>query len=248
MSKVDGIAISSHWSARYAGLHRASARDLDYAASHSAIERVVKRDEWISLFPNAPYQAERIPEYLLLAREGWTFITTGTPLRKALRIPGNSCQIPLSTPLGEAETLTGIRALIDAHLGQRRIALIIIEGVGIRDFFIPYTPCINNVGWYYYEPGDGQYLTLSTGTHQVFAHPSGYFYQDEIESKRDYPFSGYFLDIPQHTLASNFPGKSIAVGNHSMFIHTVFGADICLECFARNLYNQGCLGVIHRFK
>jgi hypothetical protein len=73
MSKVDGIAISSHWSGRYAGLHRASSRDLDYAASHSAIERAVGRDEWIRLFPEAPYRAERIPEYLLVAREGWTF-------------------------------------------------------------------------------------------------------------------------------------------------------------------------------
>jgi hypothetical protein len=248
LSKADGIAISSHWSARYAGLHQASPRDLDYVTHHPAIERIVLRDEWIRMFPDAPYQADRIPEYLLVAQEGWTFVTTGTPLRKALRIPGKSFQIPLSTPLGNAATITEIRALIDANIGKTKIALIILEGLGIRDFQLPYTPCANSVDWYYYEPADGLYLTLSTGTHQVFAHPSGYFYQDELEAKRDFPFSGYFLDIPQNTLASDFPGKSIAVGNHSMFVHMIFGADICVECFARNLYNQGCLGVIHRFK
>jgi hypothetical protein len=59
---------------------------------------------------------------------------------------------------------------------------------------------------------------------------------------------GYFLKVPEHTIGMDFPGKSIAVGNHSMFVHMVFGADICIECFARNLYNQGCLGVIHRWK
>ena len=89
LSKVDGIAISSHWSARYAGLHKASQRDLDYATSHPATERVVTRDEWIRLFPETQHQPERIPEYLLVAREGWTFVTTGTPLRKALRVPGS---------------------------------------------------------------------------------------------------------------------------------------------------------------
>jgi hypothetical protein len=248
LSKVDGLAISSHWSARYAGLHRASARDLDYVSSNPAIERVVRRDEWISLFPGTSYQADRIPEYLLVAREGWTFVTTGTPMRKSLRIPGESFWIPLSATLGEAATITEIRALIHANLGNEKVALIIVEGVGIHDFPIPYTPCGNKADWHYYEPGDGLYLTISTGTHQVFAHPSGYEYHDENDAKREYPLSGYFLDIPQHTLASDFPGKSIAVGNHSMFVHTIFGADICLECFARNLYNQGCLGVIHRFK
>ena len=50
LSKVDGIAISSHWSARYAGLHQASQRDLDHLASLPQIERIVPRDEWIGLF------------------------------------------------------------------------------------------------------------------------------------------------------------------------------------------------------
>lgn len=249
ISKVDGLAISSHWSARYAGLHRASPRDLDYVSSHPAIEKVVRREEWIRLFPGTSYQADRIPEFLLVAREGWSFVTTtGTPMRKSLLIPGESFQIPFSTTLGEAAALTGIRALIHASLGKQKIALIIVEGVGIRDFLVPYKPCVNKVHWHYYEPGDGLYLTISTGTHQVFVHPSGYEYQDENDAKREFPFSGYFLDIPQHTLTDDFTGKSIAVGNHSMFVHTIFGADICIECFARNLYNQGCLGVIHRFK
>jgi hypothetical protein len=248
MSNTDGIAISSHWSARYAGLHQPSLHDLDYVTSHFAIERVVTRDEWINLFPDTSCQPDRIPEYLLVAREGWTFTTTGTPVRKSLRIPGESFELPFCTPLGEALTLTRIRAMIDANLGKQKIALIIVEGVGLRDFLMPHTPCVNRVGWHYYEPGDGLYLTISTGTHQVFAYPSGYQYHDENDAKRDYPFSGYFLGIPEHTLASDFPGKSIAVGNHSMFVHMIFGADICVECFARNLYNQGCLGVIHRFK
>ncbi len=248
LSKVDGLAISSHWSARYAGLHGASRRDLDLAGSHPQIERIVPRDEWIRLFPGTACQADRIPEYLLVAREGWTFVTTGTPLRKAVRIPGASFVIPLSTSLGEARSITDIRALIDANLTRTKIALIIIEGVGVGDFLMQNKPCVNSVDWFYYEPGDGQYLTIATGKHQVFAYPSGYRYHDENDAKKGLPFSGYFLEVPEHNLGMDFPGKSIAVGNHSMFVHMIFGADICIECFARNLYNQGCLGVIHRFK
>ena len=175
-------------------------------------------------------------------------MTTGVPLRRALRVPGVTRTIPVATPLGKPETLRDIRDLIEGNLQHTKIALIIVEGVGNKDFVIPYNSCVNSVDWYYYEPGDGQYLTLNTGKHQVFAYPTGYQYHDENDAKRDYPFSGYFLSIPDHTIGRDFPGKSIAVGNHSMFVHTVFGADICIECFARNLYNQGCLGVIHSFK
>jgi hypothetical protein len=248
LSKVDGVSISSHWSARYAGLHNPSERDLAAAVAHPAMERVVPRAEWIRLFPGAEYQAERIPDYLLVAREGWPFITTGTPLRKSIRVPGSGFVIPLSTSLGEAQTITDIRALIDANLKTTKIAFIILEGVGVQDFLMPHKPCINSVDWYYYEPGDAQCLTMTTGTHQVFAYPSGYQYHDENDVKKGWPFSGYFLNVPEHTVGMDFPGKSVAVGNHSMFTHMIFGADICIECFARNLYNQGCLGVIHRYK
>ncbi|MGD0487322.1 MAG: hypothetical protein ABSB94_09020 [Syntrophorhabdales bacterium] len=36
------------------------------------------------------------------------------------------------------------------------------------------------------------------------------------------------------------------MGNKSMFMHMVTGADVTVECFARNLYNQGTMAVIHR--
>ncbi len=248
LSKADGTAISSHWSARYAGLHHASARDLDHVASLPQIEKIVRREEWIDLMGNAGHRVDRIPEYLLVAREGWTFATTGVPLRKALRVPGAAYSIPVATSLGEPATILDIRRLIELNLKTHKIALIILEGLGVRDFVLPHAACTNSVDWFYYEPGDGQYLSMMTGEHQVFAYPTGYQYHDENDAKRDFPFSGYFLDIPEHTLGSDFSGKSVAVGNHSMFVHMVFGADICIECFARNLYNQGCLGVIHSFK
>lgn len=246
LSRLDGLAISSHWSARYAGLHRPSPDDLAYVRGLDPIERVVSREEWISLFPGAEHDPERIPEYLLIARAGWTFRTTGTPLRKAVMIPAASPSIPVFSPLGAPADITAIRALIESNLARTRIALIILEGIGREDFRLPHQACNNHVDWYYYEPGEAQYLTIMTGTHQVFAYPSGYRYHDETDANPDYPYSGYFKTIPEHTLGRDYPGRSIAVGNRSMLTHMVFGAHISIECFARNLYNQGTMGVIHR--
>ena len=77
--------------------------------------------------------------------------------------------------------------------------------------------------WFYYEPGEAQYLTIMTGTHQVFAYPTGYKYHDDNYNNPDYPYSGYFKTIPEHTLGRDYRGKSIAVGNRSMLTHMVFG-------------------------
>lgn len=64
--------------------------------------------------------------------------------------------------------------------------------------------------------------------------------------KKEYPLSGYFTSLPERTVGGQFPGRSIAVGNRSMYTHMIPGADVSLEPFARNLYNQGTMAVIHR--
>jgi hypothetical protein len=245
VSRLDGLAISTHWSARYAGLHDPSPSDLNLLKENPQIERIVNREELLTLFNGSPGDGQRVPDYLLLAHEGYLFKTAGTPLRKSVRIPAISFCIPVFTNLGGLKKITDIRGLIDSHLKDRKIALIILEGIGIKEFPQPYTPCENGKGWYYYEPGDAQYLTITTGKHQVFDYPTGYKYYEEDAEKKEYPLSGYFRSIPENTLASQFSGKSIAVGNRSMFMHMVVGTDISLECFARNLYNQGTMAVIH---
>lgn len=248
LNQLDGLAISSASSSRYAGLHQPSRQDLAFISRVPEIEKIVSKEDWISLFGgicNSTCDPALMPDYLLAAQQGWSFRTMGSTLRKTLRIPGESYQIPVATPLGHPEKITDIRAMIERHLPREKIALIIIEGVGKDHFPIAHTLCDNSQGWFFYEPGDGQYLTITTGTHQVFAYPTGYRYFDVDAEKIAFPFSGYFREVPEHTIGSDFSGKSIAVGNRSMFMHMAFGADISIECFARNLFNQGCMAVIH---
>jgi len=246
VSKLDGLAVSTHWSARYAGLHNPSVSDLKYLEKHPKIERIVGRNELLGLFGASPAEAARVPEYLVLAKEGYTFKTASGTLRKALMIPANGFRIPVFCPGGNPNEITDIRGIVDAGLKKDRVAVIILEGIGMGNFPWQNTSCINGRDWYYYEPGEAQYLTIMTGEHRVFDYPTGYKYFEEDQETKEYPFSGYFTSLPEGTLASQFSGKSIAVGNKSMFMHMVTGADLSIECFARNLYNQGTMGVVHR--
>lgn len=247
VTKLDGLAVSTHWSTRYAGLHGPSKGDLAQLGSKPMLERIAPRDELLTLFGGTKEQGLRVPEYLLVAREGHTFKTAGQAHRTLAKIPAVSAdKIPVSDNLGSAGQITDIRGLVEANLKRGKTALITIEGVGVAEFPWPYSAAANGRGWFFYEPGDAQYLTIASGEYRVFDYPTGYKYFDEVTGKKEYPLSGYFTSEPQNTIGRDFAGRSIAVGNRSMFTHMIPGADISIEGFARNLYNQGTMAVIRR--
>ena len=246
VTRLDGIGVSTNWSTKYAGLYEPSDKDMKLLNSHPFIEKIIPRDDVVSLFNGTPEQASRTPEFLMLAREGYTFRALSPTMKIPVMIPADNFSIPLHLTGVEAADVTGIRPVIEKMLPGKKVALIIIEGVGLKEFLLPYVQCGNSKGWFYYEPGDAQYLAISSGEHRFFDYPKGYRYFDEVDKISDYPFSGYFKSIPRNLFGNSFAGRSIAVGNKSMFMHMVTGADISIECFSRNMFNQGTMAVVHR--
>jgi hypothetical protein len=247
VTKLDGLAVSTNWSTRYAGLHDPSSRDLTRLKAEPSMERIVPREDLVALFDGTEQQAARVPEYLLVAKEGYTFKTAAQVHRMLVKVPAVSSRyIPVSNDLAIAREITDIRGIVGASLKKGRTALITLEGMGMEEFPWSHTGAANGRDWFFYEPGDAQCLTIASGEHRIFDYPTGYKYFEEVMEKKDFPLSGYFTSLPENTIGHTFPGRSIAVGNRSMFTHMVPGADISLEGFARNLYNQGTMAVIHR--
>lgn len=249
VTRLDGLAVCTHWSTRYAGLYGASPEDMKTLQEDPRIERVVSKDELLDLFHGNSEQAARLPEHFMLAREGYAFRTVSDAKRTSLMISALSFDIPLHAPGQRIDDVASIRRALEERLSQGNTALIVMEGVGVNDFPWSYQSCGNAVGWYYYELGDAQYLTIISGEHRFLDYPTGSgskYFRDVSGAKKRFPFSGHFKSIPEGTLGSAFSGRSIAVGNKSMFMHMATGADVSVECFARNLFNQGTMGVIHR--
>lgn len=242
---LDGLAVSSNWCAHYAGLYDLSSRDYEMLSHHPGLSRLVSRQEILDLFGGGPGDGGRLPDFMAVARTGGYF--KGSSLRRLVMIPEPSATIPVSTNIGAPASLTAIRARLLARLDAgERMALAFVEGVGEADFRDAHTNWVNGLDWFRYEPGDAQFLAISTGAHPIFQHNGGYrYYMDDGEHK-PYPFSGYFTEIPAGTIGEAYSGRSIAVGNRSMFMHVCTGCDVTCECFARNLYNQGLMAVIHR--
>jgi len=246
VTRLDGLAVCTNWSTKYAGLYEPSQNDLNLLNGHPFIEKIVRREEMVSLFNGTPEQAERVPEYLMLARMGYTFKAISPTMKTPVMIPSDNFNIPLYIPGYDVKDITGIRPVIEKLLPEKNVALIMLEGIGLEEFQLPHISCRNGKEWFYYETGDAQYLTIASGEHRPFDYPKGYKYFGEVDKTNDYPFSGYFKSIPPNTFAGSFAGKSIAVGNKSMFMHMVTGADISVECFSRNMFNQGTMAVVHR--
>ena len=246
VTRLDGIGVCTNWSTKYAGLYEPSLNDMNFLNSHPYIEKIIPREEVVSLFNGTPEDAERVPEFLMLARKGYAFKALSPTMKVPVMIPSDNFSIPLHITGSEVKDITAIRHAMEKLLSEKKTALIILEGIGQDEFHLPYTSCKNGKEWFFYETGDAQYLTISSGEHRFFDYPKGYKYFDEVDRTTEYPFSGYFKSIPRNTFGSSFEGRSIAVGNKSMFMHMVTGADISIECFSRNMFNQGTMAVVHR--
>jgi len=244
LSTLDGLGVASNWSARYAGLYGLSDRDKAWLTENPHLERLASREEILALFGGGPEDGKRLPEHLAVAKPGYHF--KNTSLRRLIMIPDRNTRIPVSANLGAVDSLTDIKGRVLSLLADQKVALVVLEGVGSDDFRVPHTECRNGEGWYCYEPTDAQYLALTSGHHCIFSHNGGYRYFKDDNENKHYPFSGYFTELPTGTIGLDYPGRSISVGNRSMFMHVTTGCDVCCECFARNLYNQGCMAVMFR--
>lgn len=247
LSHLDGLALGGGMVGRYTGLHEPTARDMDQVGGNRFIKGIFSRDELVAHFGGDEEFVKRLPDYLLAAREGYVFKSFGSMTRPCYMLPADSEKIPVYSPLGEVDSIAGIRLFVEEALPAQDMVLVIIEGAGFEEFPEPCSVCDNTLGWYRYTPGDGQYLTITTGKHLSYhTYLSGFkHYADDTED-REYPFSGMFFgryDID--TLGKSFAGRSAAVGTRSILTHVAGGADITIECFARGLYNYGTIGVIN---
>ncbi|HPS59392.1 MAG TPA: hypothetical protein PK514_14910 [Spirochaetota bacterium] len=246
VTRLDGMAVCTNWSTKYAGLYEPGQNDMKYLGSHPFIEKIVSREEIVNLFDGTPEQAKRVPEFLMLARKGYTFKALSPTMKVPVMIPADNFNIPVHIKDHEVKDITAVRPVLEKLLSDKNAALIVMEGVGVSEFPLPYTSCRNGKDWFFYETGDAQYLAISSGEHRFFDYPKGYKYFDEVDNTTAYPFSGYFKSVPANLFGNSFAGRSIAVGNKSMFMHMVTGTDISIECFSRNMFNQGTMAVVHK--
>lgn len=248
LSSLECLTATGGPSPTQSGLFSPSAADLEMVHAHPHVRSVLPKEELMEKYDFCAAARRRFPEHLAIAEPGYIFRGLGSTARPVNHIPGYNTTIPVSTALGKPTEITDTKALIEQRLAEKKkVALIIIEGIGTAEFPYPFTQCGNTFHWHAYSPGTGQYAALMTGKHlPQHPYPPGYLYFPEDGEDREYPFSGPFGELPMDSLGAECNCKSAAVGNRSTFTHVYAGTDIAIECFARNLYNYGTMAVIRR--
>ncbi len=246
LSKLRAIAISGGMSAHYAGLLDVAPEDLMYLKTVPEIERVVSKKDFIKEFGGSQLFIKRFPDYLIEAKKGYVFKSYGSMSRTVYEISAKDKFIPVYINLGKITSMIQIKKLIEENISKKKIALIVIEGVGTEDFKLPYQNCSNKYKWYTYEQPDNHYFALSTGKHfQYNDYPVGYRYYIDDNNEKKFPYSGPYTHFPSQTIGRSISVKSAAVGSRSILTHMASGADISIECFARELYNYGTMAIIN---
>jgi hypothetical protein len=242
---LDGLVSAAGMHTRFAGLFAPSPRDLDKMARRPGVERVVSREAFRAEFAGSEGFYAACPDYLVVAREGYVFRGVNVGCRPLHRVPRPEDDLPLFTSLPGGETLTDIPDLVLRGLADRKVALILVEGVGCETFPWPFRRISNRLHWVRYTMGADQYLALTSGRHFVdYPYPPGYRYELYDAPGAPYPLSGIFREMPEQTIGRRFSGRSAAVGSRSMLTHVAAGADIAVECFARALYNHGVMATV----
>jgi len=152
--------------------------------------------------------------------------------------------LPVNTS-ESVQNITDIAGAVRRLLEKNKVALILLEGVGLEDFPWECSGCSSTYGDYIYSGPDELYHSICTGQHLPFhPFPPGYRYYDDDGENKPWPFSGPYLSMPSQALGADPGIRSAAVGSRSVLTHVTSGADIAVECFARSLYNYGTLAVL----
>lgn len=254
LSELDGLGLGSGFPSPYAGIYRPSEQDIACLEGLHGVARVSSREEFRARFGGSGLFYARFPDYLLELEEGYVVKGFGIPAREPCSMPRKDASLPLATigepqPLAVAgeppplDSITDLKGCLGRDApGGRRMALILVEGLGTDGFPWRHQEVGNTMGWFRYTLGDAQYLAVSSGRHMTeHGHPPCLRYYAEDDS---YPYSGIFNELPSALIGQGVEGLSVAVGNRSIYTHACLGADITVECFARTLYNYGTLAVL----
>ncbi|MBN1289311.1 MAG: hypothetical protein JXA49_06725 [Actinobacteria bacterium] len=242
LMSTDGLALGGGIPGGHIGIFSPSDKDLDTLRSDLRVVRLVSRDEFRSQFGGNDSFYQRFPDYYMELEDGYAARSVyGLPRNpdRSFKLPW---EIPVSTHLKGIDNLTDIRPRIEGAINQgRKIAVILVEGWSLENMPLDCEPCNNHESWLRHG--------LKTQCHSIFTgksftecpYPPIFKCYDEDNI---YPFSFDYSEPEYDTLGQTAGDLSVAIGNRSIIPHSLFGADITIECFARCVQNFGNMAVI----
>ena len=241
LSFLDGVVLTGNMGPVYAGLYNPSERDLKYLENHESIQMLVSRERMKSVWERENLLSKNLPDFLLVANRGSIFGTAPSAKPEIFRVNNRDNLVPVYSP-EPVSYITDIAPLISRYIKQenRKVALIVLEGIGMDDFQWDFHSCKNTYSWYTYIQGECQYYTLTSGL-ELPDH-------DYAPSYSSAPNRSWklleMLNFKSNKVIGADPAiRSCAVGTRRIMTRIASGADITIEPldFPSGF---GCAGII----
>lgn len=219
LSGLDGAANYNWPGLVYNSLYNTTPKDLKLIEKDASIQMIIPCER-LRVMVEEP--KNYLPDYFLLAKRGYAFLNEMS--ESVYRVNARDVNVPIIAPQS-IHNISQVNKLIKSLLyKQKRVVLIILEGISCTDFRWNYQTCSNTYSWFTYLPEEFQYLTIGTS----FKLP--YLLNKFCSSQLT--FDKFLLKLPyeNRTIGNKLNIRSAAIGSRRTLTHLASGADISLEC------------------
>lgn len=246
--ELKGILQASAWARNMAGVYRSEPGDEEILVQKPHIRAIIRKDDFMkSCKTMSPTYIKDIPDYLLIAEDGWGFKGFYSSNRILYNTEKHNVTLPVYSEIGYPNHMEGVCGLMEGALEQgKKVLLAVVEGLDENDFTLPYRNIDNCRDWYAYA-GRMLYHTLVTGkSFYHCTHPPIH----DMSARRALPLC-YPMSTPhtgiicEDSLGRGAKVPTAAVGSRSISTHAIINADLMLECHTRGQTNMGVLVAVN---
>jgi len=211
--------------------------------------RMYTNEEMRKDFPEASDEYfSQMPDILITRESGYAFSRARYRGMFQYKAPEVTENLPIHTTLQMPSHLTDVKRVINEALdNKQKVALIVLDGVGAKDFLLPYDDLPAHEKWLSYSDTFCIYMALLLGEpFYRFGIPLVREIKTFVKRGKRYPYSQFTDgDMPKNTIGRRKDIKTAAAGSRSIYTHAISQADICIECQARQMVASGTLVLVN---
>jgi len=247
--RLQGLLMASAWSHYLGGLLKAEAGDLKLLQANEHIAAIISKEDLASTYQLTADYYKLLPQHLLIAKEGYSFKGVFSHNQNMHYTECVQTHLPVYSQIGYSQHIEGLNGLMRNALdNEKKVLLVVVEGLGEADFALPYQMLNNLRGQIPYN-GYSLIHTLASGEKmECCPLPPVFDMTAQSELPRIYPLSMSVQKLPENSIACRSDLRSAAIGSRSMVTHTALNADLNIECYVRSSNNMGVMLVVREDK
>jgi len=247
LSPITKKPVHSTFNHSFAGIYETTEEESAKLREIEHIQKIISREEYVAANPrlSAEY-IEMLPDYMIMREDGYAFNTIAKRGYKVRMVADSCSELPVYTTLGEPKHIRDIYPMINKALDEgKRVAIVLLEATGEKEFGLPYIKVDNCEDFYCYEQGVSLYRVLNSGRKYSEEADPPVVQKHTTGPVHKYPYSMINDKVSTGNLGQRPDKLTASVGTRSGFTHSYCLCDVNVECHSRNLAGSAVLVMVN---